>query len=382
MAFKDKEFVLNLISYFISPFYFPLKWWRRQTLYLAKSQKILIIAYNHGIGTYILLSPMLKSLKANMPNCHICLLLSSKTVAEMAQRSDYIDEVILHEELPSLRMLEGIEYFKQIIAPKEFDLAISTIYETSSKNAFWAFFSGAPYRIGFNQKINGFLDTFSFGWDENTHEVQRYLNLLHFFGMNNLDDELTLPLSKCDEIFADIFFDSHGVSKRDTFLGVHPGAKKDWFQKIWPLDRFLEVASQFSSKFGAKAIFFGGPDEDEIFLKLSHSNHKFILADSQTIMQTAALIKRCSLFLTNDSGLMHLAAATKVPIVAIFGPTIVSKNRPWKVPCIVVRKELPCSPCYQYQKLKCKHSKCLDLITSEEVLSTLSELYKRVGNEL
>ncbi|MFH1776630.1 MAG: glycosyltransferase family 9 protein [Candidatus Omnitrophota bacterium] len=377
MTFLNKDFIIRLIFCIIAPFYFPFKWLKKRRFNFTNINKILVIAYNHGVGTYMLLTPMLKTLKINMPNCHISILLSSETVRQMAENSKFVDEIIYNQKLPSLKMFEGKEFFRQSIAPKKFDLAISTIYETSSKNAFWAFFSGAPYRVGFNQDINSFLDTFSFKRDAiNTHEIQRYLNMLRCLGINYLSDELTLPEGGDAGHFVDIFLNRQKVSPKDIILGIHPGAKKNWPQKIWPLQRFIKVASRFSDKFKTKVIFFGGPDEDEIFLKLADSGDKFILANKQTICQTAALIKRCNIFLTNDSGLMHLAAAAKIPTVAIFGPTMETKNRPWNVPHIVVRKNLACSPCYNYEKLTCKQAKCLNMVSIDDVMSALTRLYQ------
>lgn len=93
-----------------------------------------------------------------------------------------------------------------------------------------------------------------------------------------------------------------------------------------------------------------------------------------SITQTAAVIQRCNLFISNDSGLMHLAVAVKTPVVAIFGPTIPNKNAPYEGKNVVIRKELPCSPCYEmYKKFRCNDIKCLKLIEIEDVLMEIDK---------
>lgn len=369
------DLLINLLSYLGNIIYYPIKIYKRKIFNINKVNRILIVAYRHGIGTFVLLTPFLMTLKKNILHCEITLLVDSGVVAELAGNCPYTDKIINKKGLSAADLLTGIKYFKREMAPHKYDLVISTIYERTTRNSFWTYFSGAPYRIGFDKSVSAFLDTHTFEWSSNIHEVENYLQMLGSIGCKEIYHNLNLKISAESIEYADNFLRLNNISSKEVILGIHPGAKKEWFQKIWPLERFIEVANRFSSEFNAKIIFFGGPDEEEIFSEFARWNSNFILVNNQNIRQTQALIKRCSLFLSNDSGLMHLAAAADVPIVAIFGPTTVSKNSPWKVPHIVVRKELPCSPCYRYRKLKCKEIKCLDLINVEEVFEALCKLY-------
>ena len=160
-------------------------------------------------------------------------------------------------------------------------------------------------------------------------------------------------------------------------LGVHPGANVSWIgEKRWPAERFSRVSERFIDEYNGDVIVFGGPDDKSVIekVKANIKKKRIHFADNQTIRQTAALIKECDLFLTNDSGLMHVAAACKVPIVAIFGPTLPYKNYPWKIPHLIVRENLPCSPCYNHRRIKCKHYDCLNLLSEEKVYLAVKDM--------
>ena len=372
------DLLISLFSYAGNIVYYPFRTYKKRKFDINKINRVLIVAYYHGIGTFILLLPLLKTLKKNIPRCRITLLVDSEIVAELAGNCPYIYKIMNKKGLSTANLLTGIKHFKREIAPHKYDLVISTIYERTTRNPFWAYFSGATYRISFDKRVGAFLDTLSFKWDKNIHEVENYLEMLENIGCRKLYDDLCLKVSPESIEYADRFMRLNNIYGKDVILGIHPGAKKGWSQKIWPLERFVEVADRFSSEFNTKIIFFGGPDEDEIFLKLARLNHKFILANNQTITQTAALIKRCNGFLTNDSGLMHIAALYGIPTVAIFGPTNPKKNRPWRVPHKIIAASIECSPCYDYSTIKCQRNECMESILPDQVFPALKDFYNEM----
>lgn len=351
-----------------------VRWRRRRTFSFDRVQRVLILALNQGVGTITLLTPMLKSLKMNRPDLHVTLLTAPKVVAELLDGADYLDEIITEETLLGAGIVEGLAFVRREIGPRKFDLVISTFYDTSDKVFLWKLFC-APYRIGYSKGLSRLLDTFALSWQEQTHEVQRHLDILRFLGLEDLDESLCLPIGDQDHAFAEAYLASHGIAPNDLILGVHPGAKADWPEKRWPLERFVKVAEDFVAKYRGRVIFFGGPDDREEMEALSSLAGGYLLANNQMLKETAALIGRCTVFLCNDSGLMHLAAAMHVPVVAIFGPTRVTKNRPWRVPNALVRKELPCSPCYRYGRIKCTaNHECMRLITVQDVSGELDSM--------
>lgn len=343
-----------------------------------KVDRILVIALSkYGIGNTILLTPLLNSLKKGLPsNSHITLIVASKINAEVLRMCSCIDEIIVFEDVKKVTLWGGIAFFRKNVASKKFDLTITTFLEPDFYISLWCLFSRAPYRINFIKRIYKFLDTFSIDYDSNLHEVEIHLKLLHMLKFKIIDDEVFMSFTDKAKHFAEYFLKIHNVTNKDFILGIHPGANTSFVgEKRWAVEKFAKVADLFANRFRAKIIFFGGPDDVKLIENLQKITEiKHIYAADQSIGETAALIKKCNVFLSNDSGLMHVAAALKVPIITIFGPTIVSKNYPWKVKHRIVRKDLPCSPCYRFQHISCSHYNCLNLVEVEEVFRAIETM--------
>jgi len=160
-------------------------------------------------------------------------------------------------------------------------------------------------------------------------------------------------------------------------LGINAGATYGSAKRWYP-ERFAAVAKEFSGKFDI--IIFGGPsevamaNEIEESLKAWHVQNYVNLAGKTNIQELCSNIGGCSLFITNDSGPMHVAAAYKVPTVAIFGPTKYKETSQWEnEKSKIVRHEMDCSPC---MKRECPlgHHECMTTITASEVIEAVKEL--------
>ena len=160
-------------------------------------------------------------------------------------------------------------------------------------------------------------------------------------------------------------------------LGINAGATYGSAKRWYP-ERFAEVASEFSDKFDI--IIFGGPNEVEMAneieqnLKARHVGNYINLAGKTNIEELCSNIGGCSLFITNDSGPMHVAAAYQVPTVAIFGPTRHKETSQWmNKKSKIVRHDMDCSPCMK-RECPLKHHKCMTSITALEVIEAVKEL--------
>jgi len=156
-------------------------------------------------------------------------------------------------------------------------------------------------------------------------------------------------------------------------IGINPGATYGSAKRWYP-DRFAQVINQLGTKFNI--LIFGGPGEEpiahEIEKKLTISNYQNLVAQL-TLSQLASHIAGLTLFITNDSGPMHIAAAYQVPIVAIFGPTDWRETSPWTKNAKIVRIPLPCSPCKKRHCPTGTHQ-CMKAITPEMVLKAVYKL--------
>lgn len=160
-------------------------------------------------------------------------------------------------------------------------------------------------------------------------------------------------------------------------LGINAGATYGSAKRWYP-ERFAQVAAHFSKEYDI--LIFGGPNEIEMaqdieneLCVLGTQNYKNI-AGKTSIKELCANVGGCSLFVTNDSGPMHVAAAYQVPTVAIFGPTKYKETSQWKnEKSLIVRKEMDCSPC---MKRDCPlgHHDCMKQITASEVIESIKTL--------
>ncbi len=162
-----------------------------------------------------------------------------------------------------------------------------------------------------------------------------------------------------------------------TTLGINAGATYGSAKRWYP-ERFAEVAKEFFHKYDI--IIFGGPNEVEMAKEIESNlissgiNNYINLAGKTTIQELCANIAGCSLFITNDSGPMHVAAAYQVPTVAIFGPTRYKETSQWmNDKSKIVRHEMECSPCMK-RECPLKHHECMKNITASEVIEAVKEL--------
>ena len=170
-------------------------------------------------------------------------------------------------------------------------------------------------------------------------------------------------------------------------IGFHAGCArfKNAVKKRWAKEKFIRLGKVLAQKHNAKILIFGGPDEAQTNREICDSlgEDGWLVRDT-TIKQTAALMERCSLFVTNDSGLMHMAAGLSLPTVAIFGPTNPVWTRPWGTQHEIIREDLPCSPCFFYsvKPLSCRYGDfhCIHSIEVEDVLEGIERIMRRSQN--
>lgn len=160
-------------------------------------------------------------------------------------------------------------------------------------------------------------------------------------------------------------------------MGINAGATYGSAKRWYP-EKFAEVAAEFSSVYDI--IIFGGPNEVEVAkeieqnLKVSNITNYTNLAGKTTIKELCSLIGGCSLFITNDSGPMHIAAAYSIPTVSIFGPTKHTETSQWmNEKGRIVRHDLECSPCFK-RECPLGHHDCMKGITASEVIEAAKEL--------
>ncbi len=332
-----------------------------------------------GIGNLILYTPVLRALRRDFPESHITLLVASKTAANLLDGCKELDEIIIIKKKNGI--LNRLNILRHI-RKRRFDLVVTSFLDKSFKVALFTWLTGARYRVGYENKAYGWLYTHQVPIIEKKHEIEYNLDLVRAIGLTirRVNEKApfiyTTPL---EEELAKDFLVKNNVSHKDLLIGIHPGSGLAiGSAKRWPREKFAKLCDLILTEPRTKVIVFGGPEERYAAEEMAKFMRKkpVIVAGDTDIRMSAALIKRCALFISNDSGLMHLATAVKTPVLAIFGPTLWWKNYPWGKNNLIVRKELTCSPCYNYKQIQCVTLKCLEMIKVEEVWQKVKDFLK------
>jgi len=218
------------------------------------------------------------------------------------------------------------------------------------------------------------------------HNVEENLRLIQLLKIEDPPDpiELQLPLTPQDYTFAREYLSC--IENEKILVGMHAWSTelKEMWRKCWDSRHFASLIDSLHSEGGVQVLLFEGPHDRKVNEKiLGQTKFPPIVIRGTTLRESAALIERCHVFITNDSGLMHVAAAVKTPTVAIFGPTSPIRLHPYKVDHVIVWKNLSCSPCFVYSSkpLTCIWGdfRCLEWIGVEEVKGAMERLILKRG---
>lgn len=344
---------------------------------VEKIDRILVLAWG-GIGNVILFTPALKSLRKAMPRATIVAIVSQHGAKEVLEESRLVDTVVM-AATETVRGAYAIAH--TVTAPNKTTLFVCMAGISPIAGSILSFRSCARYRIGENGRMEGFLYTHSIRTDPGKHEVVRNLDLLKRAGIPAEDDELvfSVPDDIRRAMRATIAQEWGNAAKK--LVSIAPGSGANQLFKRWPAEYFAELARLLRDRGFAIALI---GDKGEIALceeiRRSAGEGIYNMSGKFSIIETAALIGSSRLVVSNDSAPMHVAAALKIPVVAIFGPTLPYKNAPWKVPHKIVRIALPCSPCYRFRPVECPHElKCLRDLKPADVMRAVEELGSEMG---
>ena len=337
------------------------------TIVLSRLKNILIIMMG-GIGNMIFLTPALKALRRSLPSSSFCFLLGPYGAEKAIEGSGLIDKKIVIEPERN-KGLSGYGKLIRELRKERFTLSITSTGTNPVKSGLLCFLSGIKFRSGENVGGKGFFYNLRIPFDKDRHEVESNIQLVQSLGIEVKDRSLFVQRSEEDRNFAGDLFTQHSL-KGKSVIGIHPGSgvHQAGFKR-WPKERFSRLADQLIGDLEAEVILFGGADEVELAdeIKKMMRSEPIVMSGKTSLAQTAALIEKCRLFISNDSGLLHVASAVNTPVIGIFGPTNPKRTGLYSDSSAVIRKELGCSPCYQGKPVRCSHLECLNLITVAEV---------------
>jgi heptosyltransferase-2 len=309
----------------------------------------ILIRATNWVGDAVMCLPALRVIRDRFPKAHIAVL-AKPWVADLYRRERFADEVIQYDQS---RWATA-----RILRPRKFDCAI--LLQNAFEAALIVWLARIPVRIGYDRDGRRLLLTRAIATPRRgeipRHERFYYLELLRRAGIVD-----SLPES--DAIRLDV--GSRRQARR--MIGMSPGAAYGT-AKQWLPERFAEAAARLAEARGAEVALFGSSSERELceqVAKMLNGHRVTNYAGKTTLGEFIDLASQCELFLTNDSGAMHIASALGVPTVAVFGATDDVATGPTGPLVRVVREPVDCSPCL-LRECPIDH-RCMTRVSAERV---------------
>jgi len=339
-------------------------------------RRILIVRTDR-IGDVLLSTPLIKALRERYPDAYLAMMVSPYA-KDIVDGNPYLDKVIIYDKDGKGKSWYGSIKFALNLKKKRFDLAL--VLHPTNRVHLITYFAGIPRRVGFNRKL-GFLLTdrikHTKQWGEK-HELEYNLDFLRYLGIEAADKNLFMPIKPEAENWVADIFRTEGVKPDDKLLAIHPAASCP--SKIWPQERFARVADILAEKYGFKILLIAAAKDAKIAQNLAKNmQHPALnLAGRTSVSQLASLLKRCQLFISNDSGPVHIACAVATPVISIFGRNQKGLNPirwgPLGAKDKFLHKEVGCIECLAHN---CKKEfACLKAITVDDVVAAAEAILK------
>lgn len=312
--------------------------------------KILIRATN-WVGDAIMALPALRAVRGRFPDAKISIL-AQPYVADLYRGQKIFDELISYDRKGPHAGLSGRERLAKELRAQKFNVAL--LLQNAFDAAWLAWRAGIPERIGYARDGRSLLLTKKIPVPKPgeipEHEQFYYLELLRRAGwINSLPSEsfVTLNVSEGDRRQAEETLSFAGARPKTLRIAIGAGASYG-SAKCWPPQRFADFVNQFRLHTDTDVILFGTAAEQRVCdaIATGMKGTSISLVGKTAIAALPALLSRCHLFVGNDSGAMHVAAAVGLPVVAIFGPTDPHGTAPITPRCTVVQEKPYCSPCF------------------------------------
>ncbi|UCF57191.1 MAG: lipopolysaccharide heptosyltransferase II [Deltaproteobacteria bacterium] len=339
----------------------------------------ILIRATNWVGDVVMTIPALEAVRENFPASTLAVL-ARPWVIPLLENHPSVDQVLpLRKGKGYLSRMVGTIRVAGLIRRMRFDLAI--LFQNAFEAALLAYLGGVKFRVGYNTDGRGFLLSHAVIRDDevlNLHQVEYYLSILRAMGWEAESRDPSLFVAEKDREAIQSLLSSERIEQNHFLLGLSPGAVFGP-AKRWPADRFSTIGDWAAQRWGAKVVVVGSEGEKDICMAVSQSmkHIPLNLCGRTTLGEAMALIERCHFFVTNDSGLMHIAAALNVPMVGIFGSTDPAATGPRSRKVRIVQHPVDCAPCL---KPECPTDyRCMLSIKPDEVWKEMESLRENLG---
>ncbi|UCF67171.1 MAG: glycosyltransferase family 9 protein [Acidobacteriota bacterium] len=335
-------------------------------------ERVLVIRPG-GIGDAVLFLPMLRALRHEWPRCQLDLLVEARN-AGVVRQTDLADRVLRYDRpLSDLRATLRTRY----------DLVIDT-EQYHRLSAVVALLTGAPQRIGFGTNSRRRLLTATIAYDQKLYEAYSFLQLARLVTGREPEWNRELPFYDVSPAALQFADDKLAPLHSRVCVAIHPGASIP--ERRWPPERYAVLARMLAQQ-GVGIVILGGPSDGRAASVIADhlEGHPHVnLAKACDLMQAAAVVSRASVYVSADSGVLHLAYGVGTPTVHLFGPGVLSKWGPPGSKFRVVAVSLPCSPCtrFGFTPPCCQGLRCMLGITPRHVYEAVRDQLAKQGHRV
>ena len=357
-----------------------------------KVRKILVLRLDL-LGDVLLSMPAVEALHERYPRAEIWMMTLPYT-ANIPARYPFVTRVVTLDtnEIRSLRGLLNPATLKKwlgfylLLRRQRFDLAVSLFGLTAS---IWAFMSGATHRIGYRKEAYPLLHTRALPgmrYDHREHEARWCLRLAALAGASSTPRYMHLDVEPDAAERVSRLLVERGVAPDTLLIGVHAGSING-SAKRWPALHWAALADRLHEEYGATMVLTGSRSELPIAEEVTAAmdTAPLVLTGQTSINELAALLARCDLVLSGDSGPLHMAVALNKPTVSVYGPTDPGLSGPYPRPgqtAVVLRMDMGCSPCYNaLATAECPYGNtdCMHYLTVDRMYATVRRVLRERG---
>ncbi len=347
-----------------------------------------MIRSSNWIGDAVMTTPAIRAIRLNFSAAEISIL-AKPWVAPIYENNPHIDRILICRSDGRHSGFAGIFRLCRYLRKEKFDLAF--LLPNSFEIAFVSFLAGIPIRAGYDTDCRKIFLTHAVQLKpeyKRYHQIDYYLMILKQMGLRTFGIQQTLVVSEAEKTAARQRFRTCGVTDGSLVIGINPGAAFGTAKRWFP-DRYAALARKLISSFDGYIAIFGSPGEKKLgeYIAGKIGQRCVNLGGKTTLKEAISSISVCDLFITNDSGLMHVAAALDIPQIAVFGSTDSVTTAPLSSCSRIIQVPIECNPCLKPECPKghhlCMKNITVDMVfnTAEHMLTKTTGMTKRVTDE-
>lgn len=336
-----------------------------------------------GLGDAVCYLPFVRAIRTRFPDAEIVAIMATDAARAIIEGDSLGVEVVVFNRGKQPRLLGPLRLLRAL-RRRRFDVVISGAHPSSLRVPLLAFLCGSKLRIGTNSERLSFLYSRTVDVRADAHAFERYRQLLTGIGIQMSAEEYRPTLEPSEEArhSAMQLWREAGLDRAECVVGMASGADLNlrgrWVPSLkrWKVEGYAEVAGWAANKVHARVVMFGAPEEMPLAAAIAATSGVPIvnLCGKTNISDLQWLLRKCTAFVCNDTGTMHMAAALGTPVVALFGPTSHESFGPLGNLNHALQGRAHCSPCFPHPTCDLRGCMAMENISSQQVIECLSSI--------